>query len=387
MLRITRRYVTTLICKSIPTFNLTLFATMSCLFMTSLTHACTDFRITAKDSTVVVTRSMEFALDLQSSVRTSNRDRQFQMTAPDGKPGLKWKAKYGYVFLDGLNVDIAIDGLNEKGLSYGALYLPTLAEYQSVPNGQDAAALPYLNVGDWVLSNFATVEEVKDAIKKVYVFKQNLPGHPDIVFPLHFSIHDAKGDSIVLEYIGGQLSVYDNQVGVLTNSPSYAWHTTNLVNYIHLSPMNPPAAVDNAVTFAATGQGYGMVGLPGDISPPSRFVKTATLVRTALPVNDAMSAINLGEHIINNVDIPLGLARENENGQATNELTQWVVFKDLTHKVLYYRTYNNMTLRAVTLDKIDFSANAKRLQIPIASQNNVVDVTNDLLAGKINGNV
>lgn len=341
--------------------------------------ACTDIRVTAKDGTVLVARSMEFALDLKSNLRTSNRGRVFTTQAPDGKPGISWKAKYGYVFLDGLNIDMAIDGMNEKGLSFEALYLPDFAEYQTVPPGKNNQALPYFNFGDWILSNFDSVDQVREALKNVYVFKQILPIGNDFIFPLHFSIYDTTGKSIVVEYVGGKLNIHDNQIGVMTNSPTYDWHLTNLHNYINLTPENPNPVLDNGMTFAAIGQGFGMIGVPGDISPPSRFVKMATMLRVIIQPENAAGALNVAQHVINNVDIPLGLAREPSQNKFTNEMTQWVVFKDLTNREFYYRTYADTTLRGVSLSKINFAENGPRLKMSIAGNQFVQNMTDQLL--------
>lgn len=355
---------------------------LTSFFFFHAAFACTDFRLTAKDGTVLISRSLEFAVDLKSSLCTSNRGRVFTSKAPDGKPGLDWKAKYGYVFLNGMGVDAVVDGMNEKGLSFEALYFPGFAQYQFVPVGQQKQALPYMSLGDWVLGNFQTVAEVRDALKRVYVFEQQLPQTGTTIFPLHFSITDATGKSIVVEYVNGKLTVYDS-MGVMTNSPEYDWHTANLANYAHLRPENPSDVIVSGMTYAANGQGFGMIGLPGDISPPSRFVKTATLVAVSLPVNTADDVVNLAEHIMNNVDIPLGLAREPAKGNPTNETTEWVVFKDLTHKTFYYRTYADLTLRAVSLDKIDFSETAPRLKMSIASSPVIQDMTAQLQKSKM----
>lgn len=340
--------------------------------------ACTDFRIKAKDGTVLITRSMEFALDLQSNVRTSPRGRQFDITMPDGKPGMKWKAKYGYIFLDAMDADVVCDGMNEAGLSMEALFFPKLADYQQVPAGKNSQALPYVNIGDWILGNFKTVDEVRNALPNIFVVDANMPQFQSAIFPLHFSIFDASGKGIVVEYIKGKLYIYDN-IGVMTNSPGYTWHITNLENYLHLAPINPPAVAINGTTFLANGQGFGMIGLPGDISPPSRFVKTATLLHVAVEPNNALESLNLAEHIINNVDIPLGLAREPTNGNYSNELTQWVVFKDLTHKMFYYRTYYDMSLHSISLASLNFEENAPRLKMPIAHQEQIQNVTDAFL--------
>jgi len=356
---------------------------LAATFFVQTGTACTDFRLTAKDGTVMVARSMEFSADLHSNLRTSPRGRVFNMTSPDGKnDGMSWKAHYGYVFLDAMDVDTTVDGMNDQGLSFEALYLPGLAQYQTVPLGQNKQALPYIHIGDWILSNFKTIDEVREALSTIYVFEQKIPGMGDMVFPLHFSVFDSSGKGIVIEYINGKMNLYDNKIGVMTNSPGYDWHLINLNNYVHLRPTNPPAVIADGVKFAATGQGFGMIGMPGDISPPSRFVKMAVLTDVALPVANAAGVLNLAQHIINNVDIPFGLAREPESGKYINESSEWTVFKDLTHRVFYYRTYDNFTLRSVSLDKLNLAENAPRLKMPIASPQYVQDMTDELSKAK-----
>ncbi len=346
--------------------------------------ACTDFSLTAKDGTILITRSMEFGMDLHSNLRSSTRGRVFNTTTPTNKTGLSWKAKYGYLYLDQLNVDFASDGMNEAGLTFEALYLPNFAQYQTIPAGHDAQALPYANFGDWALSNFKTVDEVRQQLPNIFVFAQKIPQVGDQIFPLHFVLHDALGKSIVVEYVAGKLNIYDNKIGVTTNSPIYSWHLSNLDNYVNLAPVNPPAIMANGMQFAGNGQGFGMLGLPGDISPPSRFVKIAVLKRVAVQAEDALGVLNLAEHIINNVDIPLGLAREPSSGQYMSETTEWTVFKDTTHKMFYYRTYGDVSLHAVNMTKVDFSENATRLKMPVASPETIKDMTEVFLTQKGN---
>ncbi len=320
---------------------------------------------------------MEFAQDLNSNLRSSPQGRNFKTTTADGKPGLSWTAKYGYVYLDGMGVDMSVDGMNEKGLSYGALYLPGLAQYQTAPANQNSKVLPYYFIGDWILSNFATVDEVRKAVQNIYVVAAPIPSLPALTLPLHFTIHDTNGNSIVLEYVGGNLTVYDNKVGVLTNCPEFDWHTTNLNNYVNLKPTNPNPIVIKDLTFVATGQGSGMLGLPGDISPPSRFVKMSVFKAVVLPANDALTTVNLAEHMINNVDIPFGLAREPSSDNYTSEYTQWTVFKDITNKKFYYKTYDNPALSMVDMTKLDFSSKGPTLKMPINTKSEYIDdVTN-----------
>ncbi|MES2218311.1 MAG: linear amide C-N hydrolase [Pseudomonadota bacterium] len=340
--------------------------------------ACTDIRVQAKDGTIIIARSMEFAEDLQSNLRTSTRGRTFTTHTNEGKPGMSWKAKYGYVYLDGMQVDAAIDGMNEEGLTIEDLFFPSFAQYETIPPGLESHAVPYMNFSDWVLSNFKTVAEVRAALPSVFVFAGKVPTMGDTIFPLHFSIYDASGSGIVVEFINGKLSVYDN-VGVMTNSPSYDWHLLNLTNYVHLTPVNPAPIAVGGLNFGATGQGYGMIGMPGDVSPPSRFIKMAALLHVVVPATDSNEALNLAEHIINNVDIPFGLVREPQSDKYVSESTEWVVFKDVTHRMFYYRTYTNMSLQGVSLAKLNFSENATRLRMPIVNKQQVTDLTDQFL--------
>lgn len=344
-----------------------------CSFNSAL--ACTDFRISANDGTVLITRTLEFAQDLKSNLRSSPRERDFTVITPNGKPGMSWKSKFGYVYVDGLNQDFAVDGLNEQGLSFEYLLLPNETQYQTIPEGQEKRAMSYLNFGDWVLSNFKNVDEVRAALPNIMVYAQALPAIGNIVFPLHAAIYDASGKGIVVEFVNGKMNVFDNKIGIMTNAPTYDWQITNLRNYVNLSPANPQPVFADGIEFVATGQGAGMKGLPGDISPPSRFVKMSVMLQTVVPATDITSALNNAQHIINNVDIPLGFVREPQSGKIVNEYTQWTLFKDLTHKTFFYHTYDDSSLRMVTLADVDFSPKAPHLIMPLARPQTLVDVT------------
>lgn len=346
-----------------------------------LSQACTDFKLKAKDGSYLITRTMEFGVDLNSNMRTSPRGRLFQPMTPNNKPGLEWKSKYGYVYLDGFNVDFAVDGINDAGLSFEYLYLPGETNYQKIPEGKDAQTVPYGMFGDWVLGNFKTVDEVKAAIANIYVSDQFFPQLGKAVLPAHATIHDQNGNSIVVEFYNDKINIF-NSVGVMTNSPKYDWHVTNLRNYANLSPDNPKPVIREGMVYSGTGQGAGAVGLPGDASPPSRFVKTAFMVASVFPAADATEALNLGQHIINNVDLPAGYLRSTENGKVETDITQWVVFKDITNKKLYFRTYNDMTLRSIDLSKLDLSEKGPRLKMSLVSTPVVIEQTDRFKASK-----
>jgi choloylglycine hydrolase len=356
-------------------------ASLCTYFSISTADACTDIKITAKDGTIIIARSMEFAEDMKSNLRSSIRGRHFTNVAPDGKPAASWHAQYGYLYVDGLEQDIVIDGMNEVGLSFEYLYLPGETQYQTVPAGKNNQAIPYTHFGDWVLGNFKSVDQVKNTLSTMYIYSQTLPGLGSNIFPLHAAIQDSSGKGIVVEFVNGKMNIFD-YIGVMTNSPTYHWQTTNLRNYINLSPYGTKAVTSGNMTFSSTGMGSGSFGLPGDVSPPSRFVKTSYMLNTIYPSQTAADALNAAEHIMNNVDIPAGIARTLNQGKESSDTTQWVVFKDIKNKILYYRTYDNMTLRSVSMDKIDFSEKAPLLKMPLAQPNEIIDMTKKFMQPK-----
>lgn len=328
-------------------------------------YACTDARVVAQDGSVLTARSMEFGAPVDSGLVVRPRGSQMQSPAPGGAKGLRWTAKYGFVYMDGFHLDAACDGLNEAGLGFGGLYLPGFAEYETIAPGDNSKAVSNLQFGGWLLSQFATVAEVKAALPSIHVWGEPVAAFGNSFIPVHYVVHDAKGNSIVLEWVGGKLNLYDNTVGVMTNSPPYDWEMTNLRNYINLSPDNAKPVTVNGVEYSSAGQGSGLVGLPGDPTPPSRLVETVVALNAAVKPKNDTEALVLGQKLMNRVDLPAGLARDPSSGES--DITQWVVFRDHTNKVYYYRTYEDMTLQAVDLKKLDFSPGAPARRIAIAS--------------------
>jgi choloylglycine hydrolase len=269
-------------------------------------------------------------------------------------------------------IDVATDGLNEAGLSVHLLLLPGFAKYEEVRPQNSAHALAHVGVANWILSNFATVEEVKAAIQNVTVFAYEPPGIGFL--PLHYAVHDAKR-GLVIEYVNGQRHVYDNPVGVLTNSPPFDWQMTNLRNYINLTNLNVDSLKLGSYTLEPIGQGTGLLGIPGDYTPPHRFVRATALAYAAVPPATAAEGANLAFHILNDVDIPLGAVAGRATARPPGmpsaspparaggldfDLTQWVTVSDLTNKIYYFHTYKNLAIRKVDLKKLDFSGTTVR---------------------------
>lgn len=354
-------------------------------FVTTFSLACTHFRVRAQDGSVIVGRSLEFGPDLQTQIYTVNRDTQFINPTPDNKTGFGWRALYGYIVLNGFHL-FAVSGVNEKGLSYDLLYFPGQAQYEQYNPTNAAHAMPYYALGDYLLGNFSDVGQIKQALPQLNIYSKAVQhAGQAIVFPVHVIVTDATGKSIVVELTNGQLHIYDSPTGLLTNSPDYPWQIMNLNNFVNFLPNAPTPIKKDGITYNSTGQGGGAVGLPGDFTPPSRFVRTAFLMNYALPVKTATEAVNLAEHILNGVDIALGDVRGPVGDTSLDDMdkTEWVVVKDLTHKVLYFRSYSDLTLQKIDLTKLNFASNAPVLNIPIAdNQDRIVDATARFLQAK-----
>lgn len=342
-------------------------------------RGCTTFRVRTRDGAWVVGRSMELAMFLESQVMIVPRGYRLSSTRPDLKRGMTWTTRYGFLGMNSLGADISSDGMNEAGLSVGTLYFPGFVGYAPFPaDGRNAVS--NLELSNWALSQFATVEEVKAALAHVTVYDLTMP--PAGPQPLHWAISDARGGSIVVECVGGKLLVYDNPVGVLTNSPPFEWHLTNLRNFVNLTDVNVGPLKLGDTVIQPIGQGTGLLGLPGDYTPPSRFVKATALAWSSVPPATASEAVNLAFHILNAVDIPIGAVVEKvpgKNGTPPKmiyEQTQWATVHDLANKVCYYRTYGNLAVRKIDLLKIDLGGK-KILHVPMPNQMESIDVTTE----------
>ena len=333
--------------------------------------ACTAFQIASNDGAQIYFRSMEFGYPFNSKMLIVPRGTEFTGTAPGGKPGKKWTAKYGFV---GLNVDIApsvvADGQNEKGLAIGMLYLPGFAQYQ------DPAAAPAdQSIGSWevlnyLLANCSSVDEAVGALQDdVYVAQQEFAPFKEVL-PVHYWIGDNTGKVVIAEYIDGKLNIHDAPLGTLTNSPPYDWQTLNVGNYVDISPVNVPERKLGNFTSVNNGQGSGGVGLPGDMSPPSRFIRASLFSHWATPGATALATVNLGFHVLNTFDIFNGAIQSDTADQTANtkgflgstgtptlvntDTTEWVIAHDRTNLKTYVRTYGGLEIQVVDLKAANF---------------------------------
>ncbi|MCX6281723.1 MAG: linear amide C-N hydrolase [Bacteroidetes bacterium] len=340
--------------------------------------SCTVFSMKAKDGNITVARSMEFGVDLKYDLIVVPRNQPYFSPSPVSKAGLKWVNKNGFVGVAcmGLNFGVT-DGMNEKGLCVSLLWYEADMQYQTVLPADSSKALAQIMFGDWVLGNFSTVDEVRAATANVKVFFYSDKDKVNMPVTLHFIVYDAKGGCIVIEYDKGQCNINDSPLGIMTNSPSLPWQYTNLRQYLGMDATNPIPVKVGALSLNPTGHGDGMIGLPGDYSPPSRFVRLAMFEKYTTIQPDAASNLLLCEHVINTFTIPFGVIvdKDAKGNVVSSESTQWVTFRDITNRILYFKTYDNPTLRKIDLKNIDFGQKGIRRIAMYGTGQTIVDLT------------
>lgn len=319
--------------------------------------ACTGITLTSSDNARLVARSIEWGESkLDSRLVVNGRGLAVQTRTVNG-PAMKYVGKFGYVGVRIFDDSFIVEGLNEKGLSAGLFFFPGYGRYLDYQEQLRDSTVSDMQFVAWMLANFESVKDLKKALPNIRI---------SAIIPqagtLHYRAADASGEQIVIEIIDGIMQVHDNKLGVLTNSPDFRWQMTNLNNYVNLRT-GPAAPVDwGSVKLSAFGVGAGMMGLPGDISPASRFVRAAFMQASAPALATARDAAVYSFTILNSFEIPIGLELHDRT-QRTElvSATQWTSSSDMTNGIFYYKTDINARIRSIDLKKIDFSKAQSRV--------------------------
>jgi choloylglycine hydrolase len=307
------------------------------------------------------------------------------------------------------------DGINTSGLSIGALWLAPGTDYPQ-PSPTTYNEVSFLEFPAWVLGRFTRASDVKAALlganggdPEITVVGPPRPGSPGaddsskFYVPLHYVVTDATGQSIVIEFVNGETQVHDSTNAVLANEPTYDWHHTNVHNDVHLSPVDNPTSV----TGSGRPGGSGLIGLPGDPTSPSRFVKAWCLSEgyRKLPAdgtgwipapggmtpNHAPPGFASGEQtgVVTALQLvqmcmgtPYGMLIEKvapstrdqptESADFTfSDFTMWTSVRDHVNANYYFISAFSGVLARVDLSAIDFSTAPKypgNLTIPVLAQ-------------------
>jgi len=323
-------------------------------FIAKLT-ACTGILLKAEDESIVTGRTVEFGTNLDMSVAVIPRNFKFVGKIPNGN-GMAYKSKYAAAGIYCFSDKVLMDGINEKGLVAAAFYFPGYAKYADITTENRAKALSPVDFPNWILTQFATIEEVKAALQSIVIAPTILNDWGAQPPPMHYIVYDKQGKSIVIEPVHGTLVVHENVLGVITNSPTFDWQLTNLINYVNLTPFNVDPIHLRGLTLEPFGQGSGMGGLPGDFTPTSRFVRAAFFSVAAVSSKDSEGSVNQAFHVLNQFDIPLGTVRQKEQGKTEYDYTLLTSVKNPQALRYYYRSYDDQTVRFIDLKQFDLDA-------------------------------
>lgn len=331
-------------------------------------EACTAVDLVAADGSVIAGRTMEWAFDMQWKIVSIPKGSPLVLDAPPGMalPATTVATRYAVVGVASALIPgtALLDGQNAAGLGLSANFMPGFTEYQKV-TAKDRSYVSILNFATWALGSHATVAELRAALPGIKVWTDpSLPTGPTPPW-LHFVFVDRKGDGMIVEYVKGELQIHDNLAHTLTNAPPYEWHLLHMRNFLNLTTMGTASVQVGPLRVTELGQGGGTIGLPGDSTPPARFVRAAFQRQHVPTPADAEQAVQAVGHILNTVDIPVGIAQSQEGKKVLSDYTQFVVIKDLTHHTLRIADYAHR-LTFVTLDLADIFAQERPASIAIA---------------------
>ena len=246
------------------------------------------------------------------------------------------------------NYPLYYDAINEKGLGMAGLNFVGNAYYNELREEKNNIA--QFEFIPWILSQCATVLEAKKLIEKINI--TNIPFNDKLpVAKLHWIIAD-NNNAITVESMIDGIKVYDNKVGVLTNNPPFDMQMFSLNNYMSLSSSNPKDSFAKDLSLDCYSRGMGAIGLPGDLSSQSRFIRASFTKLNSISKEGEKESVSQFFHILNSVSQTRGCC-EVESGKY--EITIYTSCCNLNKGIYYYTTYDNHQITKVDMHKEDLS--------------------------------
>lgn len=281
-----------------------------------------DYDFSYGDEVVVVPRNMPFTFR-----KMGRMDKHYAMI------GMAYVAGEDPLFYD---------AINEKGLCIAGLNFVGNAVYQPEKPGADNIA--QYELIPWLLGQCADLAEARSLIGRMNMvnisYSEQLP-----LAQLHWLIADRTG-AVTLEVTADGLHLYENPVGVLTNNPLFPMQMFNLNNYRGLSAEQPKNTFAPALDLQCYSRGMGGLGMPGDLSSQSRFVRAAFTRMNACSAEDENASVSQFFHILGSVEQQRGCCRL-ENGKY--EITLYTSCCNADRGIYYYTTYDNRQITAVDM--------------------------------------
>lgn len=231
------------------------------------------------------------------------------------------------------------------------------ADLSTVSPSDYKKAIPVTSLGQWALARFASVDEVKEAIKEGTFWSPELKRFGNLKSPFHYAFYDKKGGSIVVEVVSGKLHVYDNPTRVMTNGPEFPWHLTNLNNYTHLTNIDRSSGELGNIKVTQPDSGIAISSLPSSDTSVDRFVRGVYYTSYANQASSDHEAINTLAHIMSRFDRPKNITTDNLGsegegnsvGKPVSEYTVWTTLSDLSHGVMFVRGYNDINYQKYSI--------------------------------------
>lgn len=289
-------------------------------------------------------RNMDIEYRFGEKVVITPREYSFDLKKED-----TYKNRYAIIGMANVTDDYPLyaEACNEKGLCMAGLNFPFNAKYAKEKNAYRFALAPY-EIIPFVLGSCADLNEAEKALENTDIvgidFKSTMP-----CAPLHWIIAD-QGGSIVVEYGEEGMKIYDNPYGVITNNPPFPYHTENVRQYMNLKAEYPEEGFCKSAKLTSFGVGGGAVGLAGDWTSPSRFVRAVFCKENSLAYSGAKESIDCVSevfHILDSVAMPAGSVLT-KDGKV--DKTTYSCCIDAAQGAYYYKTYSNSRLNKVAMN-------------------------------------
>ena len=333
--------------------------------------ACTKLTYLDANGNAYHGRTMELGGDLPWLLTYFPAGQTFESDV-DGVPPLTYTAQYAMFAVTIPNrapTDTSpltanelkvVEGINEQGLSISILAYPSAAGTQRQLDVTQSL-LSVNDMGSWALGQFQTVEEVKAALADQAVVFTPAAAIGGAEAPVHFVLNDRTGATIVVEFHEGEMVIYDNPVGVMTNGPQFDWHLTNLNNYTHLSNVDQSTGTFGTLPVNQPDSGIATASLPSSNTSVGRFVRAVYYAQFAEKASDPDGAILTLARVMNNFDRPKDITYDppgsgGGEGDALamgdTEYTPWTILADLSQARVFLRTYYGLNYTMFDLSQL-----------------------------------
>lgn len=320
--------------------------------------------ITFKTKNNYFGRNLDLEYRFGEKVVITPRNYEFKL-----KNGKSINTKYSIIGMSTVidKYPLYAEASNEKGLSIAGLYFPKNARFFE-PDNSKLNLTPYELI-PYFLGLYSKVSEIRDMLNNLNI--TNIPFAPNLpVSDLHWIISD-KEECLVLESTKEGLKIYENPYGVLTNNPPFSYHLENINNYLNLSPYTGNTIFANKANLDSYCQGMGAIGLPGDTSSSSRFVRAVFNKFNSNCNDDELSSVSQFFHILDSVSMVQGSTITQENKY---DITTYSCCINIDEGIYYYKTYNNNQITAIKMT--DNEKNKSELSIYELIENQQINYQN-----------